>query len=135
MFFFWAIILDSRYAKRSTKGYKDRDARLISKKFWAKKNDLLDWRPGPGKVGQRCKNMPSLWRHQQKTPNPNQIFFKIETGRLAKSVDDLNTFLALATGDLWPKKCRPLKWPGWALKGSSCKALCCLSFICLYMLY
>jgi len=31
--------------------------------------------PGPGKVGQKFKNMPSLWRQQDKTPHPNQISF------------------------------------------------------------
>jgi len=26
----------------------------------------------------------------------------------------LNTSLAAAAGELWPKKCRPLKWLAWA---------------------
>jgi len=28
----------------------------------------------------------------------------------------LNAFLAAAAGELWLKKCRPLKWLAWALK-------------------
>jgi len=28
----------------------------------------------------------------------------------------LNTSLAAAAGELWPKECRPLQWPAWALK-------------------
>jgi len=39
------------------------------------KNGSLDWHLRPGKVGQKFKNMPSLWHYQQKTPYPHQIFF------------------------------------------------------------
>jgi len=68
----------SRHARRSIKGSKDGDDHLFSKQVLIQ-NGSLDWRPGPGKVGQKRKNMPSLLRHQQKTPNPNRknFFFNI----------------------------------------------------------
>jgi len=53
--------------------------------------------------------MPSLWRYLQKTPTENEKrFFLMSTGRLAESVEGLNSSLALAAGDLWPKKGRPI---------------------------
>ena len=51
----------SRYARKPIKGSKD----------WAE-NGLLHWGPGPGKLGQRGRNMPPLWCHPQKTPNSKQ---------------------------------------------------------------
>ena len=39
------------------------------------------------------------------------------TRRLAESVEGLNISLALAAGDLWPKKCEPIYWLAWSLKG------------------
>jgi len=57
----------------------------------------------PGKGGQNFENMPSLWRHLQKTPNrQRKTFFSISTRRLAESVEGLNS--SLAAGDFWPKK-------------------------------
>ena len=41
------------------------------------------------------KNLPYSWRHQGKTPHPNQIIFlQSNIKRLAESVDGLNSFLA-----------------------------------------
>jgi len=42
----------SRHARRSIKSFKDADDHLVSKKILSEKNGSLDWRPGPGKVGQ-----------------------------------------------------------------------------------
>jgi len=36
------------------------------------------------------------------------FFFSMSTKRLAESVEGLNSSLALAVGDLWPKKGRPI---------------------------
>jgi len=48
---------------------KDSKDSLVSKKIETK-NDLSDWRPGPGNHFQKNhKNIPQLWRHQQETPN------------------------------------------------------------------
>jgi len=63
----------SRHTIRSIKGTKDADDRLVSVNILSQKNGPLEWRPRPGKFGQRCKNKPALWRHQQKNPNPNEI--------------------------------------------------------------
>ena len=49
----------SSYPRRSIKGSEDADDSLVSKKIEPKKW-LMDWRPGPDKVGQEFKNMPSL---------------------------------------------------------------------------
>jgi len=59
----------------------------------------LGWRPGPGKVGQNNKAMLSLLRRQQKIPNPNNKKMLIEIRKLPESVDGLNTFLSLSTGE------------------------------------
>jgi len=66
---------DSRYARRSIKSSKDADDRLVSTKILSQKwlIGLAPGRQSNGKVSQRCKNVPSLLRHQQKIPNPNQI--------------------------------------------------------------
>jgi len=50
----------SRYARRSMKCSIDAADRLVSQKILSHKNDLLDWRLGPVKVGQKCKNMSLL---------------------------------------------------------------------------
>ena len=49
----------SGHARRSIKGSKDANDRLVSKKI-EPKNGSLDWRPGPVKVGQKFKNTPTL---------------------------------------------------------------------------
>ena len=42
-------------------------------------------------------------------PKP-KFFFSILTRRLAESVEGLNSSLALAASDLWPKNCEPNYW-------------------------
>ena len=64
--------------------------------------------PGLAKGDQNFQNMSSLWRHLQKTPTENEKLFFMSTTRLAESVEGLNSSLALAAGDLWPKKGRPI---------------------------
>ena len=68
----------------------------------------MGWGPGPAKGDQNFQNMPWLWHHLQKTPTENKIFFPMLTIRLAESVEGLNSSLALAAGNLWPKKGRPI---------------------------
>ena len=61
---------------------------------------------------------PYLWRSPQKSLNPKRnIFFSILTPGLAESVEGLNSSLALAAGDLWPKKGGPTYWRARSLKG------------------
>ena len=38
-------------------------------------NYLLGWRSGSGKVGQKCENIPRLWRHPHKTQTRIKKFF------------------------------------------------------------
>ena len=46
-----------------------------------------------------------------------KLFVSISTRRLAESVEGLNSSLALASGDLWPKTCGPIYRPALSLKG------------------
>jgi len=72
------------------------------------KNGPLGQRPGPGKDGQDNAETPLLVMFPQKSSNPKQkIFFSILTTRPAESVEDLNSSLALAAGEIWSKECRP----------------------------
>jgi len=91
----------SRHDRRSIKGSEDADDHLVSKTILSQKSGSLHWRPRPSKVGQKRRNMPSLLRHQQKKTNPKRKkFFYISTGRLAESVDGLNSFQAQSAGEL-----------------------------------
>ena len=60
----------------------------------------MGWGPGPAKGGQNFQNMPSLWRHLQKTPIQSENFFSISTRRLAESVEGLNSSVAQSPGEL-----------------------------------
>ena len=61
---------------------------------------------------------PSLVTSPTENYKPNsENFILIETRRRPESVVILNSCLALAAGDLWPKKRRPSQWPARALKG------------------
>ena len=96
----------SRHARKPIKGCKDSDNSLISKKTWAKKLAHWNWIGAQGRVKLAIKtqNHPYLWRSPKRTPNPKLNFFSVETTSRAESVDGLNTSLALAAGELWPKK-------------------------------
>jgi len=94
----------SRHARRSSKGSIDAGDRVVSKNSFRQNFGPWDWRPGPvkvGKVGQKTENTPTLRAHPRRTPHPNQkIFFVIEPRRLSASVEGLNTYLAVAAGEL-----------------------------------
>jgi len=49
------------------------DFGLVFKKTLSQKNGSVGW--GPGKGGQKFKNMPSLWRHLQKMLNRKRKMF------------------------------------------------------------
>ena len=49
----------------------------------------------------------------------------MSTRRLAESVEGLNSSLALAAGDLWPKKGEPIYWLARSLKGFK-NVVCCV---------
>jgi len=61
----------------------------------------MRWGPGPTKGGQNLQNVPSLWRHLQKSLTENEKrFYSILTKRLAESVDGLDSSLAQSPGEL-----------------------------------
>ena len=69
----------------------------------------MGWGSGPAKGDQNFQKMPSLLCHLQETPIENKKrFFSMSTRRLAESVEGLNSSLALAAGNLWPKKGRTI---------------------------
>jgi len=41
--------------------------RGFSLSFLSQKNGAMDWGPGPAKSAPNFQNMPSLWRHLQKS--------------------------------------------------------------------
>jgi len=91
----------SRHFRRSSKGSIDAGDHLVFKKRLSQNFGLLDWRPGPVKVGQKKQNTPTLRASPRRTPHPNQkILFLIEPRSLAASVEGLNNSLAIAAGEL-----------------------------------
>ena len=57
-------------------------------------------------IGQKTENTPTLRAFPRRTPYPNQkMFFLIEPIRLYASVEGLNTSLAAAGAELYPKMC------------------------------
>jgi len=89
----------SRYTRKPIKGSKDSDDSLVSKNTLSKKIGLLDWRPGPGKVGQKMQQYPTYGVPPQRTQNWKKI--SVATRSLTEPVDGSNTPLALSTGKLW----------------------------------
>ena len=98
-----------RYARKQIKGSKEADFSLVSKKTWTK-NGSLGWRPGPDKFGQRFENTHTCdVTHRE--PQIKKSLLSIEPRRLPRSVEGLNSSLALTVGELWPKNYRPSYWP------------------------
>jgi len=82
------------------------------------KHGPLEQLPRPGTDGQNNTKTPLLVtippeNLKAKTKN---VFFSMSTGRLAESIEGLNSSLALAAGNLWPKKCVPICWRVQSLK-------------------
>jgi len=65
---------------------------------------------GQAKMAKITQNTPTCDVSPQKLKPKTKNFFLILTPRLAESVEGLNSSLALATGDLWPKKGGPIYW-------------------------
>jgi len=79
----------------SSKVSKDSDCSLVSRKNFSKILPPNGWRPGPGKVGQGGLKVLHLWRHSQKTRNPQaKNFFRLQSTRLADPFEPLNSSLA-----------------------------------------
>jgi len=67
---------------------------------------LFDGRPGQGKVGHKNVKTPHLWRPPKRNPKPKteNYYFWLGPRSLSESVEGLNTSLAAAAGELWPKE-------------------------------
>jgi len=73
---------------------------------------------GQVKVAKKMQNTPTCDVPPSKRQTKNKkIFFSMSTRRLAESEEGLNSSLALAAGDLWPKKGEPIYWLARSLKG------------------
>jgi len=67
-----------------------------------------DGAQGQAKMAIYRKNTPTCDVSPRKTQTQNEKFFSsILTTRLFAFVEGLNSSLALAAGELWPKECRP----------------------------
>jgi len=73
---------------------------------------------GRPKVAKKSKNTPTCGGPPREPQIENEkFFFSISTTRLAESVEGLNSSLALAAGDSWPKNFEPIYWLARLLKG------------------
>jgi len=87
----------------SIKDSKDVNFRLVS--FKTKKQIIASWgwsrQPGP-----KMPKHTSIVTSPIKNLNPKLLnYFKIGTTRLSASLEDFNSSLALAAGELWPNMC------------------------------
>jgi len=74
--------------------------------------------PKPSKGGQKNAKTPPLVTFPPENVKPKtKTFFSMSTRRLAETLEGLNSSLALAAGDLWPKKGKPIFWLARSLKG------------------
>ena len=116
---FRAIILVLYMLERQSRTQETKIIVWFPQKKTELKNRSLDWRPGSGKFGQRCKKCPYVdaTNRKPKLKSNHLLVFLSETIRRAERVNGVNSSLAVAAGDLWPKKCRPQQWLARALNG------------------
>jgi len=90
----------SRHARCSIKGSKDADDRLVSNKILSQ--IMAHWIGAQGQVNlvKNSKTCPLCDVIKRKNKPKSNDFLKIETRRRAASIDGLNTFLVLSTGEL-----------------------------------
>jgi len=85
----------SRRVRRSSKSSIDAGDHLVSNKSLRQNFGPLDWRPGPDKVGQKIKNIPTLRSSLRRTPHPNQkIFFNRtkKTCHICRGFEQLSSY-------------------------------------------
>ena len=120
IFWFWGKLgffghnFGSRHARRSIKGSIDADDHLVSKKILS--HEMAHWiAPRASQNWWKIKKHPHFVRSsQENSKSKSKKYFLIETRQLAASVEGLNTSLATAAGELWPKSAGHCS----ALKGS-----------------
>jgi len=106
------------YARKPFKGSKDADFGLVSEKNLSQKNGSMGWGPGSGKGGQKnAKTLPLVTFPPANAKPKTKKNFSMSTRRLAESVEGLNSSLAPAAGDLWPRKDEQIYWAVRSLKG------------------
>jgi len=72
---------------------------------------------GQAKMAKITQNTPACDVPPRKAQTTNKNFFSSLTTRLFASLEGFNSSLALAAGDLWPKRCWPRSWPFRDVKG------------------
>ena len=93
------------HARRSIKGSIDPGDHLVSNKILSQK--IAHWIGAQGQSNwSKIQKQHTLWRPPGEPQTQIKNNFLIETIRLAASVEGLNSSLAIAAGELWPKKCR-----------------------------
>ena len=88
----------TRNTRKLFKGSKEWDFSLVCTKNVSEILVLCGWDPGPDNLGQKCLNIPHLWRHPQKTQILKKIF-SLQTTRLTESFQSLNSSLSQSTGE------------------------------------
>jgi len=93
-----------RYARKPFKGSKEADFCLVSETNLSQKNGSIGWGPGPGIGSQKNAKTPPLvtFTPANAKPKTNNLF-SISTRQRGESVEGLNSSLALAAGNLWPR--------------------------------
>jgi len=74
---------------------------------------MAQWVGAQGRptVSKNKQKHPHVWRSPREPKTENEKnFFSILTRRLVESIKGLNSSLALAAGDSWPKNCEPIYW-------------------------
>jgi len=95
----------------------DADFDLVFNKTLSQRNGSMGRGPGPAKVAKISKTCPHCDVTSRNPHRKRKIVFSMSTRKLAESVEGLNSSLALAAGDLWPKKCEPIHGLARSLEG------------------
>jgi len=96
----------TRKARKPIKGSKDSDFNLVSTASLSEMHPLFDWAlGGPIDLSQEGRNLPHNVTHKKMKPKTHN--FSLQTRRLAKSFESLNSSLVQSTGELWNAKRKP----------------------------
>ena len=108
----------SRHARRSSKSSIDAGDYLVSRKSLIQNFPHWIGVQGLSKLVKKTKTPPLSETLPGEPLTQIKKFFLIEPRRLAASVEGLNNSLAIAAGELQPKKHAPIYWRARSLKGS-----------------